>query len=202
MRRTLLLIVVTGLVALAAGAKAGGDGERIPKSSAVKRALEKRDRAVEQADAAYRKAVGEANKALLVELKKAKEAAFATKDENEVIAVSALVAKTEQQVKASARARASEVVPAGAWWVHWAGGNPFRYEFSTDGSDVTDGRFKTVRMQDDGGARTYWIDGPDGAHVHRYRSVDQFLFVEAWIDTAAFERGDACVYLGVARRAE
>ena len=132
MRRTLLLIIVTGLVAFGAGAHAADDAKKLPKNAAVKRAIVKRDRALEQAEAAYRRAAAEANKALLVELKKAKDAAFGAKDQNEVNAVAALIEKTERDVSTAAGVRAAVAEPEakletpehllGRWFVVYGGG--------------------------------------------------------------------------------
>lgn len=196
MKRMLPLLVLVGVVALGGGAQKERDGGNGPKSSAVKRALAKRDRALEQAEAAYRKTSADANKGLLVELKKAKDAALAAKDLDEATAVAALIVRTERELDAPAAGKGAAM--AGVWLMSWGGG-PFRYEFNRDATAVTDGTFKTLKSERAGDARTYWLTGN---HVHRYRPAGEYLVGEMWPDPAALARGDRPAQVTVGRRAE
>ena len=137
MNRTRWAVLFLAMAALVMGAQDGGAVDKRPKSSAVRRALAKRDRAVEQADAAHRKATADADKALLAELKKAKDAALAAKDLDEANAVAALIAETEQAAepargggKGGARPRLAVDMSKGTW-VHNGGA---RGTYRKDGS--------------------------------------------------------------------
>lgn len=196
MRRTLLLIVMA-VVAIGAVAQKGGEGNKGPKSDAVKRALVKRDKAIEKADAAYRRAAADANKALLVELEKAKDAAFEAKDQHEVNAVAALIEQTERAVDVAGKGTAM----AGTWIITWSTGESYRYEVNDDASVLTpEGGSTTVKSRRDGNMRTYWIQSPNGPLVQRLWLAGDYLIAETWQDPAAFERGERRKFAGLGRR--
>lgn len=201
MRRTLLLLLIGwGMVALGGGAREADDAPKVPKSSTVRRALAKRDRVLDQAEAAYRKTAAEANKALLVGLKKAKDAAHQAKDLDEANAVAALIEKTERELEAPVAGKGRAM--AGPWLISWSNGGTFRYEFNSDATAVTDGAFKTIKVERAGDARAYWLAGPGGNHVHRYRPAGEYLVAEMWHDAAEIARGDRPTQIGVGRRGE
>lgn len=176
MRKTLLAVAMVGLIALAGMSDEGGGGDRQPKSAAVKRAIAKRDREVKKADAAHAAALADANKALLVELKKAKDAALGAKDLDEANAVAALVARVEREVRAEggkqARGERLAVDPTeGAWIV--PGG--YRGTYRKDGavrfsSWDRDGKWEAVGVQtivqsEPDGSKTTITFAADGRHA-------------------------------------
>lgn len=177
MSRTLLVLVFLGMAAVVGGAQDGGDGDKRPRSSAVRRATTKRDRAVEQADAAYRKAAADANKALLAELKKAKEAAITAKDLDEANAIVALIAETGQAVEQQAGGKGAKrirlaVDPTKGTWVESSGvrgtyRNAGRVRFDTWNAD---GKWEvisshTIAQHEPNGMRSTITFTADGRHA-------------------------------------
>ena len=198
MTRTSLLLAIA-LVAVGAAAQKGGDANKGPKSHIAKQAIVKRDKAVEKAEAAYRKAAADANKALLVELKKAKDAAFEAKDQHEVNAVAALIEQTERAVDIAGKGTAM----AGTWVITWSSGESYRYEVNDDATVLTpEGGSTTVKSRRDGNTRTYWIQSPHGPLVQRLWLAGDYLISESWRDPAAFDRGERAEFAGLGRRPE
>ena len=91
---------------------------------------------------------------------------------------------------------------SGVWLITWSNGGTFRYDFGKDGSSLTDGTFKTTKSERAGEARTYWVQGAGGNHVHRYCPGGEYLVVEFWQDPAAFERAEPPMAVGIAVRAK
>ena len=199
MTRRLALLFVVGAVAFGIGARQAEKARRLPKSSAVKRAVAKRDRAVEQAESAYLRAAGEANKALLVELKKAKAAALKAADLDEANAVAALIGETE---KGGEQPRGESSSVAGAWVIAWSRSGLLTFEFSGDETQLRDPHFRSVRSERAGDTRVYWLDAVGRHDVHRYRRVGAYIVGEVWEEAAAFARGDRPYEVGIGQRPE
>lgn len=183
MRWIILLVIVAAMITVEGSAQEAGGGESPrPKSNAAKQALLKRDRALEKADAGYRKSAAEAYKSSLVELKKAKDAAITVKNLEEANAVAAVIAETEQELermdrKGHDRNRLA-VDPTKGVWEHNAGP---RGRYRADGTVRFDawqggGTWKvidphTIAQRDPYGACTItfstdgryslWVYGPD-----------------------------------------
>ena len=178
MTRAIFTAVVLATVAFGIGAQAPGDGAKRPKSSAVKRALVKRDRSVEQAEAAYRKAAADANEQLLGELKKAKDAALLSKD-LEANAVAAVIAETEQ-------ASGGAGVPPnldGRWEVVFGSGDRRSYDFKGAGYSMKQGDFSvagTLRKTKAG-----LVHDEGNGKLNRITVVGDRFFIEHFVNPQA-----------------
>lgn len=115
MRRALAGLIAVIVIAVVVGADAAPERAG-PKSLKARTALKKYDRAAEQAQAAYRKALADARKALLAELEQAKRAAFANRDEVELRALGEEIARVKLDVAAETTKPQVVVVSARESW--------------------------------------------------------------------------------------
>jgi hypothetical protein len=150
MRNTLLIgmVLAVGAVVLA--------GDVTIKNKLAKAAIERRDKAVADAESVFKAAVLKANKQLLADLEKAKGAAMRAEDLEEANAIDSLIAETEGEVDGLAFKGLRGVVNAQKNWQRVAVLAEGRYRIRAKGSWTSwEGRIKPF--------------GPDGEADHEDR---------------------------------